>query len=1833
MTAILIGKTLRFEKSIGRIGALAVALGVGVGLGTSLACGVAHADGPSSPSSSSGQSGRATSPGNAAGSTATAPSGESPTHARGRKAGASEVHTRDSSGGSVDGGGHRGRDVSTAKSNGSAPKLQPADEDAGRPAAGGTHLERSQPDEAAPGTQALTEGAANAGSGSSAPVATAASTVQSSNQVSGSALASLLGAGAPGDDPVGSPGELVLLAGARREFGGRTRLRPVATSSRVTSEPGPDESAPLTDSRAGKTLSALATPRAAASPLESFIGNIGTLINTALTAINNAVGTALTAINTAVTTTIAAISSTITNLLTAIGVIPNSNKSPTVVNDGGVTTVEDTPVSLSTDTLLGNDSDPDGDTLTVSGVATPAHGSAVLNGTTVTYTPNLNYAGVDSFAYTVSDGHGGTATGTVAVTVTPVNDAPVALGNTVSTAEDTPLSVTAGTLLGNDSDADGDTLTVAGVSVPAHGSVVLNGAGVTYTPNLNYAGVDSFTYTVSDGHSGTATGTVSVTVTPVNDAPVAGSDSVTTAEGTPVSVSAGTLLGNDSDVDGDTLTVTGITQPTHGSAVLNGAGVTYTPAADFNGVDSLTYTVSDGHGGTATGTVSVTVTPVNDAPVAGSDSVTTAEGTPVSAPAGTLLGNDSDVDGDTLTVTGISQPAHGSAVLNGAGVTYTPAADFNGVDSLTYTVSDGHGGTATGTVSVTVTPVNDAPVAGSDSVTTAEGTPVSVSAGTLLGNDSDVDGDTLTVTGISQPAHGSAVLNGAGVTYTPAADFNGVDSLTYTVSDGHGGTATGTVSVTVTPVNDAPVAGSNSVTTTEDTAVSVSAGTLLGNDSDPDGDALTVTGISQPLHGSAVLDGSGVVYTPDADFNGVDSLTYTISDGHGGTATGTVSVTVTPVNDAPTAVNDTVSTAPNTPVTINVLGNDIDVDGDPLNVALAGVPAHGTVVANEDGTLTYTPAGNYTGTDSFTYTISDGATGNSATVTVTVAVPVAHPLTLGDFHSPEIQVTANGDVYVIGKAFVEVGDTGMGYDENIVGRLGEDGSITPVIDLNAIVPGSYLADVSVGPDGRVYVLDNGWYGAKGTLTVYDSDGTPHVILDDGELGSVDIGTDLGGDAVHMAVGNDGKIYLAAWAGFGDNAIPSALTVLNADGTVAVAPVDLGFRYSGATDLVVGADGRAYVLGADPGSYTYTVVVVGPSGSVDDRISLANLSGSKMAVGADGTIYVTSNSGGVVAVNATGPFGVLNELPSDGTSIGDIAMGPQGLYVVRNNGLSVVDPGNIKVQTVLDSVDDFKFIVGLTVGPDGAKYVAGVVDTFLGLTRLARVNVNGTVSDLGPIALNSFGSIAAGPNGLIYAAGLNGITVIDTATGSTAVIPVGSGGASHLAVGGDGTIYFTGYNYDFESGSSGDYLSAIDAGGNVVLAPVYLGDHTTHQITGLALGPDGRIYTTSYDSGAQTGEMTIRNSDGTVDSSVSLGVGGSTGLTVGGDGTAYVVNGGRVIAVDSSGPIGTVRFNGGLASVPTTISMGTDGLLYVAVNDYSQGTVTSSISVLDPTDLIENGATNNLSEFVGLYGISVGNDGQKYVIGFKYDSHGFPSTSLVRVSADGASVTHLVDFSLGNSAIDVENGPDGRLYVTDNTNGTVTAYDPANGYAAQLIGTIPGAAGLAFGNGRIYISSIVSTTDPEDPESMPTYTGALTILSNDGSLVTTVNLDAGAPGVSVGPDGRVYVATFTPAADGNGLAGDGELLIFSAGGVLQKTITLADRVPYNVTVGPDGTAYIADLTGHVLAVGQDGTVSNLANVAFPFGLDFGPDGTLYVTSIGVFNGSGATITAINPASNL
>lgn len=661
---------------------------------------------------------------------------------------------------------------------------------------------------------------------------------------------------------------------------------------------------------------------------------------------------------------------------TATVAVTITNSAPVAVADA-VTTGQNTAKTFDP---RANDTDADGDALTISAKTNGAHGAVVINaGTSLTFTPTAGYSGADAFTYTISDGQGHTATATVSVTVSAVNQAPVAVNDIKTVKKNTTLTFDP---RANDSDPDGDQISVISTSVAAHGSLSVFNNMISYVPTINYTGTDTFTYTISDGQSHTASATVSVSITS-NGAPVAVNDSIAV----PMNEYKGfapTL--NDSDPEGNTLSIVGTTNGAHGM-VASGASplvLIYTPATGYVGADSFTYTISDGNGNTATAVVSVAVGTPNNAPVAVNDSVVVVMNTTKNI---SPLTNDSDADGDRITISSISSAAHGTASIASSGtrVNYTPVNGYSGADSFTYTISDGGPHTATATVSVSVG-ANHMPTAVSDSVVLAQ----SASAITIspMDNDVDLDGDTLTITAVTNGTRGTVTKTASSVKYTrTVANVPGTDSFTYTISDRNGGIAVGTVSVTTN--NTAPVAINDTIKLIVNTAVTFNA---RANDSDADGNALTITAKTNGLHGTVVIaSAANLTYTPAANYNGTDSFTYTISDGWTQTATATVYVVTS--NSAPVATNDSGSVPGNLTTNMpNLLSNDSDLDGDALTIVATTNGTHGTVALVSGSVVSYTPAANYYGEDSFTYTISDGHS-HTATATVSghvIARPIAN---------------------------------------------------------------------------------------------------------------------------------------------------------------------------------------------------------------------------------------------------------------------------------------------------------------------------------------------------------------------------------------------------------------------------------------------------------------------------------------------------------------------------------------------------------------------------------------------------------------------------------------------------------------------------------------------------------------------------------------------------------------------------------------------------------------------------------------------------------------------------
>jgi len=792
---------------------------------------------------------------------------------------------------------------------------------------------------------------------------------------------------------------------------------------------------------------------------------------------------------------------------------------PPVAADDTATTPEDQSVVVE---VLANDSDPDSDPLTVTATGTPSHGQATANGDgTVTYAPAADYNGPDSFTYTISDGTA-TATASVNVTVTPVNDPPVANDDRATTQEDTAVVVD---VLANDTDVDGDPLSIQGVSEPAHGTATIESGQVSYQPAANYYGDDSFTYTISDG-SATDTATVAITVTAVNDPPAAADDEVTTCRDTPVAIP---VLANDTDPEADVLTVGAVSQPSHGQAAINPDGtITYTPTADYVGADSFTYTAADGAGGQDTAAVSVMVLrpwvidagdaeagrgrtatvlvslipkadtagmnaceanlrtlglavamyqtdneerfppatnpaellaclldyagdpsvfncPVSGRPYLPNPALAGKRSSDVPDPSATAMIWDElpHADGSRCTVyadghveaqgvpEGVASlqfdlrynlgraglltvsamrkgaalpddwtlnhtiPEAGVVRITASSATELPVDASGVVAEVDFTVDSGASvdescGLRPADISLRDGSGNPLlPVAGTDgtfSVIHVNEAPVLDEIGTktvaenaalsFAISGSDPDGDPLTYSTGVLPAGAAFDAATATFSWTPGYDQAGSHQVTFTVSDGSLSDSE-EVTITVTNVNRPPeLAAIGAQTVAENAALSFA---ISG--SDPDGDPLTYsTGV---LPAGAAFDAATATFswTPGYEQAGSHQVTFSVSDGTASDSE-TITITVTNVNRPPElAAIGAKTTAENAALSFAISGSD--PDGDPLTYSTGVLPA-GAAFDAATATFSWTPGYDQAGSHQVTFTVSDGTASDSETITITV---------------------------------------------------------------------------------------------------------------------------------------------------------------------------------------------------------------------------------------------------------------------------------------------------------------------------------------------------------------------------------------------------------------------------------------------------------------------------------------------------------------------------------------------------------------------------------------------------------------------------------------------------------------------------------------------------------------------------------------------------------------------------------------------------------------------------------------------------------------------------------
>ena len=921
-------------------------------------------------------------------------------------------------------------------------------------------------------------------------------------------------------------------------------------------------------------------------------------------------------------------------------VVRDINQAPVAAADS-VSTPEDTPASIA---VLANDVEPDGQALAVTAVTQPSDGTAIINAdNTVTYTPNQNFFGADTFHYTVSDGLLGINVAAVSVTVTAQNDAPVAVADSVTVDEGTWAVVD---LAANDIDVE-NALDLASIAITVganHGTLVNDGDGtVGYRHDGSETTGDSFTYTIADT-SGASSNPVSVTitVTPVNDAPIAAADAGAVAEGATQNID---IAGNDTDAENalDPNSVTIVSAPMNGSVRIFADGtVDYTHDSSETLADRFQYTIADTSGTPSNvASVAITVSAVNDAPVASDDSTVVAEGASLSID---VVGNDADADDglDLTSVVIVAGATNGTLVVNSNGtVVYEHDGSETLSDSFSYTVADVGGAVSNvAIVAITVAPTNDNPVAVGETVAVDEGGAVTIN---VVVNDTDSD-DALnpsSVSVVSGTTNGVLINHADGtLTYTHDGSETTADSFSYTIADTTGAVSNAaTVTISVTPQNDAPVATADSQTVAEAGAVVID---VAGNDSDPDDGivASSVVVVAGATNGSLTnnLDGT-VTYTHDGSETTSDSFTYTITDGSGAVSNvATVSIAVTPHNDAPVAVADSGLVNEGAAQTINLIANDTDADDgiDPSSLVVVVAPAHGSLSLLGDGTVSYTHDGSETTTDSFSYRVSDFAGAPSNTVTA------------------NISITPINDIPI---AAADTGSVVEGYSV-ILNLAANDTDADDGIDPASIVVTAPVSNGSliVNGDGTVSYTHNG-----GETT---SDGFSYTIADaSGALSNVAAVT------ITVTAQNDAPVAAGDSAVLNEGASTTINLVANdTDADDGVDPSSIAIISGVANgNVVINANGTVDYAhdGGETTSDSFTYTISDVAGAVSNAapvsITVTPVNDAPVAV-ADAARTV----GGIEVVVPV----LANDVDADGDPLQVSAVTPASHGVIRHDGMRI-----------------------------------------------------------------------------------------------------------------------------------------------------------------------------------------------------------------------------------------------------------------------------------------------------------------------------------------------------------------------------------------------------------------------------------------------------------------------------------------------------------------------------------------------------------------------------------
>ncbi|WP_199451434.1 tandem-95 repeat protein, partial [Vibrio harveyi] len=691
-----------------------------------------------------------------------------------------------------------------------------------------------------------------------------------------------------------------------------------------------------------------------------------------------------------------------------VSVTPEND--PPVAGSTSYTVHEDNSITISDEQLLANSSDIEGDVAISSVSYSGSDGVLEINGDgTYTFSPNENFTGDVSLDVVVVDEDGAVDTTTAGITVLEVNDPPIAGVTSYTIDEDEVITISAEQLLANSSDIEGE---VALDSVSYSGSEGIftdNGDGTfSFAPNQNFNGEVNLDVVVVDEDGATASTAANIDVLPINDAPVSGDLAYSVDEDNSITLSQEQLLAQATDVEGDALTASNLVVDGDATVTANDDGsFTITPDANFNGDIDITFDINDGTN-TIVATADLTVNPVNDLPQPEDQAFTIGEDGVLTFTDQDLLDGATDIDGDDLSVEGVTYTgADGVLTDNGDGTySFAPNENFNGDVNFTFDVSDGTD-TVTANIDVSVTPENDPPVAGSTSYTVHEDNSITISDEQLLANSSDIEGD-VSIDSVSYSGNdGVLEINGDGTyTFSPNENFNGEVSLDVVVVDEDGATDSTTAGITVLEVNDPPIAGPTAYTIDEDQVLTFSESQVLLNASDVEGDVELVSISYDGPDGIFSVNGDGTCsFAPNENFNGQVSLDVTIRDEDGAEVDTYITVDVLPINDAPVSGSLAYNVDEDNTITLSqeqLLSQASDVDGDDLVAENLLVDGNATVTANDDGSFTITPDANFNGDIDITFDISDGSDTLVATADLTV-----NPV--NDLPQPEDQAFTIGE--------------------------------------------------------------------------------------------------------------------------------------------------------------------------------------------------------------------------------------------------------------------------------------------------------------------------------------------------------------------------------------------------------------------------------------------------------------------------------------------------------------------------------------------------------------------------------------------------------------------------------------------------------------------------------------------------------------------------------------------------------------------------------------------------------------------------------------------------------